>query len=185
MPTNITRRSVIDTEPDVGVGIKLPLDNGDGGVFSLSYTTHEQAISNVKNLLLTNMGERVMQPTFGTTIQEYLFQPIQKIQFSNIRRAIKSAIQYWLPYIIVDECVVEAYNPNGFTGAEYGVLVYLLIRPSEAGANVPITLLYSTAAIRLIDSVPEKYRTQGVDVVSTSTMREQGLISQTPSTRAI
>ena len=151
MPTNIIRKPVIDTEPDVAVGIKLPLDRSDGGLFDLSYSTREQAISNLKNLLLTNMGERIMQPTFGTTIQEYLFQQQIDVEFDRIRTAIKSAVYYWLPYIIVDECVVSPYNPSGISkGEEYGVLVYLLVRPTESGANVPITLLYTTSTVTVV-----------------------------------
>ena len=151
MPTNIYTKAVIDTETDVAVGIKLPMDRADGGLFDLSYSTQEQAISNLKNLLLTNIGERIMQPTFGTAIQKYLFQPIQTIEFSNIRQAVVSAIQFWLPYIIVKECVVEGYNPNGFVNAEYGVLIYLLIRVTQNGANIPITLLYTNQTLRALD----------------------------------
>lgn len=151
MPTNITKKALIDTEPDVAVGIKLPMDRPDGGLFNLSYSTHEQAISNLKNLLLTNIGERLMQPTFGTNIQKYLHQPIQTIEFSNIRRALLSAIQFWLPYITVSECVVDGYSPNGFVNAEYGVKVYLLIKVTENGANIPITLLYTTLGLRSLD----------------------------------
>ena len=35
-----------------------------GSVFALSYSTEEQALSNLKNLLATNRGERYMQPRF-------------------------------------------------------------------------------------------------------------------------
>lgn len=146
MPTNINKAPVIDTEPDIAVGIMLPLDN-DGGIFKLSYSTHEQAVSNLKNLLLTSQGERVMQPTFGTTIQQYLFQPVEKVQFSRIRRAVTTAIQYWLPYIIVEECEVTPYNIEGIGTGDHGVLIYLLIRPTERGANVPITLLYTPSTV--------------------------------------
>lgn len=151
MPTNIFKRPVIDTEPDIAVGIKLPFDNANGSLFDLSYSTHEQAISNLKNLLLTNMGERIMQPTFGTTIQEYIFQQQLDVEFGRVRTAIKSAIHFWLPYIIVERCDVTPYNPSGIVnGQEYGVLVYLLVRPMESGANVPITLLYTTSTITVV-----------------------------------
>ena len=56
--------SPIDLEPDIAVGITLPFGK-DKGLFSLSYTTEEQSISNLKNLLLTRKGERLFQPEFG------------------------------------------------------------------------------------------------------------------------
>ena len=41
----------IDLQPDVAVGVKLPLVSKSGQLFDLSYSTEEQAISNIKNLL--------------------------------------------------------------------------------------------------------------------------------------
>ena len=45
-----------------------------GSVFAVSYSTEQQAISNLKNLLLTTQRERFMQPKFGTRIREAVFQ---------------------------------------------------------------------------------------------------------------
>ncbi len=44
----------IDLQPDVAVGVKLPLVSKSGQLFDLSYSTEEQAISNIKNLLFTS-----------------------------------------------------------------------------------------------------------------------------------
>ena len=41
----------LDFEKDVAIGITLPFGKNKG-LFSLSYSTEEQAISNLKNLLL-------------------------------------------------------------------------------------------------------------------------------------
>ena len=60
----------LDFEPDVAIGVTYPLNGGSlgrsstqnyasgsqggsAGVFGLSYSTEEQAISNLKNLILT------------------------------------------------------------------------------------------------------------------------------------
>ena len=37
-------------------------------LFKSSYLTKDQVISNVRNLILTNKGERIMNPDFGTNI---------------------------------------------------------------------------------------------------------------------
>ena len=42
----------IDFKADVAVGVKLPFGKPNG-LFTQSYTTEEQAVSNLKNLLLT------------------------------------------------------------------------------------------------------------------------------------
>ena len=63
-----------DLNPDVRIGLKLPFNRGKSGLFSQSQTTLEQAGSNIKNLLLTAKGERVMQPDFGSRLRDLLFE---------------------------------------------------------------------------------------------------------------
>ena len=57
---------------DYAIGITLPIQIGNNA-FNQAFTTIEQAKSNIKNLLLTNRGERVMQPEFGSGLRELLF----------------------------------------------------------------------------------------------------------------
>ena len=66
----VRKYNPIDLLPDVAVGIKLPFTGKNGNLFDLSYSTRDQALSNLKNLLLTRRGERIMEPLFGTTIQD-------------------------------------------------------------------------------------------------------------------
>ena len=68
------QKLVQDTEKyeDYAIGISLPIQIGNTA-FNQTFTTNEQIKSNVKNLLLTKKGERVMQPNFGSGLQELLF----------------------------------------------------------------------------------------------------------------
>jgi phage baseplate assembly protein W len=70
--------------PDVAVGITLPFARRDGRLFNLSYSTEEQALSNLTNLILTRQGERIMQPFFGTTLQDSLFEQNDDLLKSSI-----------------------------------------------------------------------------------------------------
>ena len=58
-----------DRNEDIYVGIKFPLSYGLNGFFYQSKTILEQSKSNLRNLLLTTPGERVMQPTFGSRLK--------------------------------------------------------------------------------------------------------------------
>ena len=55
------------------IGIILPF-NSEKGIFNQSHTNVQQVMTNLRNLFLTNKGERIMQPEFGTDIQYYLFE---------------------------------------------------------------------------------------------------------------
>lgn len=93
----------IDFEPDVAVGIGLPMNNPSGADFNLTYTTLDQAISNATNLLLTNKGERVMQPTFGCDLDRQVFENITDTLLGTIEDTIRTQFQYWLSYIFINE----------------------------------------------------------------------------------
>ena len=96
----------LDFEPDVAIGIDLPMMAGAGAAFKLNYTTLDQAVANAKNLLLTNRGERIMQPDFGCDLRNTLFENITEDLFVILEDRIKSNFDYWLPYIFINELLI-------------------------------------------------------------------------------
>lgn len=125
----------LDLKRNKAIGVKLPL--GGDPLFSLSYTTEEQAISNLKNLLLTRKGERPFQPEFGTDIYTLLFEQISTELSSTLEDSLRSDIEYWLPYIVIDEI-------NIITNEDYNrVDISLKVKVTEQGANVVINILVS------------------------------------------
>jgi phage baseplate assembly protein W len=151
MPTNVRKINPIDLLPDVAVGIMLPMTGEDGTLFKLSYTTQEQAISNLKNLLLTIQGERPMQPFFGTNIQKMLFEQLNESIFERIDRSVRTAIEYWLPYIILEDLEVEGFfgTVNGME--QHGIYLRLWVKITNDGANVPIVIFYTPSTIQVIE----------------------------------
>lgn len=104
------RKVVKDTEEfdSYAYGITLPIKNGQNGYFEQAYTTHEQAKSNLINLLLTSRGERVMQPDFGTGLKELLFEQIDDELFGDrIKTTILDSVSFWLPYVTIEDIEVE------------------------------------------------------------------------------
>ena len=103
-----------DLNPDTKIGLELPFARSRTGLFGLTETTLEQAGHNIKNLLLTAKGERVMQPEFGSDLRELLFEQDTEDFIDRIQLAIEEAISTWLPYINVEEAnvVTDDSNPN-------------------------------------------------------------------------
>lgn len=50
-------------------------------------------LESVYNVLLTEPGERIMDPQFGTRLKRYLFDPLDVITARSIMREIVSALQ--------------------------------------------------------------------------------------------
>ena len=96
---------------DHAIGITLPIQIGNTA-FNQSFTTYEQAKSNIKNLLLTKKGERVMQPNFGSGLQELLFDFNDDLLSAKIEETITTALETWLPYIVVQQINVQQSNEN-------------------------------------------------------------------------
>jgi len=59
----------------IGISPALPLmvDQVDGP-YRLTKSVKQAIVQNFKNLVLTNPGERMMDPDFGVGIREYLFE---------------------------------------------------------------------------------------------------------------
>ena len=106
----IGRKVVKDTEEydSYAYGLTLPLKRGETGFFEQSFTSYEQARTNLINLLLTAKGERVMQPEFGSGLKSVLFEQIDEEKFeTNIKKTILDSVSFWLPYIDIKEIEVE------------------------------------------------------------------------------
>jgi phage baseplate assembly protein W len=96
---------------DFAIGITLPIQIGNTA-FNQSFKTAEQASSNIKNLLLTKKGERIMQPNFGSGLQELLFDFNDDTLSEKIEDTITLALENWLPYISVDQIDIDASDTD-------------------------------------------------------------------------
>jgi len=108
---------------------------GGTPIFKSSYTTEEQAISNLKNLLLTRKGERPFQPNFGTDIYSILFEQLETDTQTSLESSLRDDIKYWLPYIIISELIV---TPNEDLNR---LDISLSVKVTNTGANTQITIL--------------------------------------------
>ena len=109
--SNQTQFNPID-EDDRFVGILLPMSNSGQGYFAPTKTTREAAFTNLKNLIMTMKGERPMQPEFGCDIHSCVFDPIGEDINVRIDGAIRDAIAEWLPYIVVEDVIVNTSNAD-------------------------------------------------------------------------
>jgi len=122
----------LDLKKNTAIGVMLPL--GGDPLFKLSYTTEEQSISNLKNLLLTRKGERPFQPFFGTDVYSLLFEQMTTDLEDSLSESLTADIQYWLPYIVIDSIVI---NVNEDTNK---ITISLNYKVTENGANRNITM---------------------------------------------
>ena len=62
----------------------------------------------IQILLLTRLGERLMYPSYGSSLRTYLFAPNNPATRKSIEDEITRALQQWEPRITVDSLLVAA-----------------------------------------------------------------------------
>jgi phage baseplate assembly protein W len=103
------RVNPLDLQKNIAIGVSLPF-NGPG-VFNSTYTTKDQVKSNLVNLLLTDIGERVMNPEFGCNLKKFLFEGITEDNSELLINNIASSIAIFIPEITVTNIVIVP-NPD-------------------------------------------------------------------------
>jgi len=97
----IASKNPIDLQPSRAVGFGFPLD-GDA-VFIPTYTTRAQTKANMLNYLLTNRGERVFRPNFGSNLRSLLFENIVDAELQDLQSIIQEDIRRFFPNVTVKE----------------------------------------------------------------------------------
>ena len=101
----------LNNNDDIFIGVRFPLDYSPQVFFYKTKTILEQAKANLRNLLLTSKGERVMQPEFGSRLTDVLFEQGPDVQ-NQIDEVIRDATSFWLPYININDIVVVQDDSN-------------------------------------------------------------------------
>ena len=81
------------------LGFSFPLSGN--AVFNPTYTAKEVIRTNLLNWLLTNKGERVMRPTFGANLRDFIGEGINDGTDKAIEERIKNNISIEFPQIQV------------------------------------------------------------------------------------
>lgn len=83
----------------------------------LGYLFSQEGIATLKSdliqLLMTNPGERVMLPSYGTGLRRLLFKPNDTFARMEAENLIKKAITTWEPRIVVSQIeITNGYSNN-------------------------------------------------------------------------
>ena len=105
--------TITNTSPVQETALGVKFTNLDS-IFVSLYNTQQQVRENLKTLLLTRIGERYMQPTYGTNLLSIIFQPNTSELKQEIQDIIQNPITFWLPYIIIESInlVTAEENPS-------------------------------------------------------------------------
>ena len=92
-----------DLNPNTYIGLSFPLRKDSNNDFRLTKNSLEQSRHNLRNLLLTQVGERVGQPEFGSRLRELCFEQQNDELPVKLEEEVRRATGVWLPYINIQE----------------------------------------------------------------------------------
>lgn len=98
------------------IGIKTPMRPGTTeGVFAMHFNLADAVHDNLRNLLLTNHGERLVLSDFGANLRPLTSELVSADDFdaAAIER-IRAAVALWMPYVELEDYVssVDRTDPR-------------------------------------------------------------------------
>ena len=109
MAYTLQKKVVKDTDSEFdnhAYGLTYPVRSGST-MFESTYNLVDAASANIRNLLLTRKGERIMLPEFGTGLHELLFEPMDGEFETKVQKTIIDSVGYWLPYVTIEEIDID------------------------------------------------------------------------------
>ena len=129
------RVNPLDLQKNIAIGVSLPF-NGSG-VFKSTYTTKDQIKSNLVNLLLTDTGERIMNPNFGTNLKRFLFEGITDNNLETLKDNILNSILRYISEITVTNITLVPNTDNNLV--DLTIEYYLNISQTPDQVTVQFT----------------------------------------------
>lgn len=94
-----------------GLSPKLPLTKDPQDGYALNKDYIDLVKQNLKMLLLTAPGERIMEPEFGIGLRNYLFENNTNSTYSEIETRIREQVKFYMPFVEVQQ--VNFSSPQG------------------------------------------------------------------------
>lgn len=146
--SNITTQQAAIAVKPLPIGIVTPLDLGDSdeGLLAMHYNVGDQMKNNLRDLLMTNWGERVGVYDYGGNLGPLVTEYENgKDAFDNAcMQRIMYAVNKWMPYV-----TLESFDSNKVTYTNQIGLgaVILLVDYSIPRAQIPKTRLQISFAV--------------------------------------
>ena len=82
-------------------GPKLPLTRDSADGFSSLKMIQDTIRQNLKMIILTNPGEKVMDTNYGVGIKRFLFSSKYNLTQAQIEQSIKDQVKFYMPAVII------------------------------------------------------------------------------------
>ena len=133
----------VDENKNIFIGLDLPIRKSDGveGYFKSTETTIESVKNNIRSLLLTNSGERLMQPTIGMNFKKYLFEQFTEDLQDKVKSEILDKFNFWLPFVNITNVDVSMNKLDSIGQNEMNIKVtFNITKDAKSLHSVQVTI---------------------------------------------
>ena len=78
-------------------------DSSDGSYFKMNKTDKDAIRADLLHLLLTNKGERLYLPEFGSDLKKFIFEPNDEITQEEIKDNLNQTITRFIPNLLIND----------------------------------------------------------------------------------
>ncbi len=135
----------------IPIGIKTPLSLKKGSLFEMNFDLSAQITDNLRNLIMTNKGERLGNPNFGTDLRKTQYNTANKEDAEiEMMAKIQNAVKIFLPFVELIDFSTTQLPPSmvtstsdlhsGFAGGALSVKITYIV-PQISNAEKGLTVL--------------------------------------------
>ena len=105
---------IVDRDEQTFIGIDFPFRVGQSGEGwgASTEVTLDAVTNNLRNLVSTEVGERLMQPNLGVRLKRFLFEPFSEELVAKIQDQIIEGMDYLLPFVQINDIRVKMSDNN-------------------------------------------------------------------------
>lgn len=94
------------------IAVRLPLSLDDTDGFGMLKRIREVIKQNLKMLILTEPGERIMDPRFGVGMKRFLFENFSDSVYSQIDSRIREQVRIYMPDVSIRQINFYLIDPD-------------------------------------------------------------------------
>lgn len=110
MAFEVQKIDPLDLQPSVAIGVGLPFSAPD--VFTQTYQSKDAIKTNLINFFLTSKGERYMNPEFGNSLRELLFEQMTEALQERLKAKVLEDIGIYFPRVDAQDIEVTNDTDN-------------------------------------------------------------------------
>jgi phage baseplate assembly protein W len=133
---------------------KIPVVPDEEHGFAMNVGFVELVLQNLKMIILTNPGERVMEPNFGVGLKKFLFEQNNHFTHGEIKTKIINQVKEYMPFVSISQIYFfDSEKKQELPDNYLSIIIDFYIIPLDSNHNM--TLYFDPTSGKMINGLVE------------------------------